>query len=257
MGRAIVRNPKAFLMDEPLSNLDAKLRVQMRTQVSRLQKQLGTTTVYVTHDQTEAMTLGDRVVVMRAGHIQQVGDPQTLYDHPNNLFVAGFIGSPSMNFLPAEVAEGKLHTALGDLPLGDRMQRLLAAGDAPRQLVLGIRPEHFEDAALVEDHHREHGVEFTAPVDLVESMGSDKYVYLDVEGDAATAADLEDLAADAGGADLPNQSGLVTRLSAESRVREGADAKIWLNLEKIHLFDPTDGRNVTLHEGRAAGVTAS
>jgi multiple sugar transport system ATP-binding protein len=257
MGRAIVRNPKAFLMDEPLSNLDAKLRVQMRTQVSRLQKQLGTTTVYVTHDQTEAMTLGDRVVVMRAGHIQQVGDPQTLYDNPNNLFVAGFIGSPSMNFLPAEVAEGKLHTALGDLPLGDRMQRLLAAGDAPRQLVLGIRPEHFEDAALVEDHHRDHGVEFTAPVDLVESMGSDKYVYLDVEGDAATAADLEDLAADAGGADLPNQSGLVTRLSAESRVREGADAKIWLNLEKIHLFDPADGRNVTLHDGRAAGVAAS
>jgi multiple sugar transport system ATP-binding protein len=258
MGRAIVRNPKAFLMDEPLSNLDAKLRVQMRTQVSRLQKQLGTTTVYVTHDQTEAMTLGDRVVVMRAGYIQQVGDPQTLYDNPLNLFVAGFIGSPSMNFLPAQVEGGKLQTPLGDLPLGDRMRRMLAAGDAPRQLVLGVRPEHFEDAALVEDHQRAHGFEFTAPVDLVESMGSDKYVYFTIEGDAAIAADLEDLAADAGGADLPHgNTSLVTRLSAESRVREGADAKVWLNLNKIHLFDPKDGRNVTLHEGRAAGVVAS
>ena len=258
MGRAIVRNPKAFLMDEPLSNLDAKLRVQMRTQVSRLQKQLGTTTVYVTHDQTEAMTLGDRVVVMRGGHIQQVGDPQTLYDNPKNLFVAGFIGSPSMNFLPATVEEGKLRTPLGDLPLGERMQRTLASGDAPRQLVMGIRPEHFEDATLVEDHQRAHGFEFTAPVDLVESMGSDKFVYFTIEGAAAAAADLEDLAADAGGADLPHsdQAGLVTRLSAESRVREGQDAKVWLNLGKIHLFDPADGRNVTLHDGRAAGVVA-
>jgi multiple sugar transport system ATP-binding protein len=258
MGRAIVRSPKAFLMDEPLSNLDAKLRVQMRTQVSRLQKQLGTTTVYVTHDQTEAMTLGDRVVVMRAGRIQQVGDPQTLYDHPLNLFVAGFIGSPSMNFLPAEVSSGRLVTPLGELPIGSRLQRMLAAGDAPRELVLGIRPEHFQDSSLVEDHQRAHGFEFTAPVDLVESMGSDKYVYFTVEGDAAAAADLEDLAADAGGADLPHgRTGLVTRLSAESRVREGADAKVWMNLDKIHLFDPADGRNVTLHEGRAAGVVAS
>ncbi|AGZ40571.1 ABC transporter ATP-binding protein [Actinoplanes friuliensis] len=257
MGRAIVRSPKAFLMDEPLSNLDAKLRVQMRTQVSRLQKQLGTTTVYVTHDQTEAMTLGDRVVVMRGGYIQQVGDPQTLYDHPKNLFVAGFIGSPSMNFLPATVASGELQTPLGNLPLGDRMRRMLEAGDAPDQLVLGIRPEHFEDASLVEDHQRSHGFEFTAPVDLVESMGSDKYVYFSIEGGAAAAADLEDLAADAGGADLPaDAANLVTRLSAESRIREGHDAKVWLNLDKIHLFDPEDGRNVTLHEGRAAGVAA-
>jgi multiple sugar transport system ATP-binding protein len=258
MGRAIVRSPKAFLMDEPLSNLDAKLRVQMRTQVSRLQKQLNTTTVYVTHDQTEAMTLGDRVVVMRGGRIQQVGDPQTLYDHPLNLFVAGFIGSPSMNFLAATVEEGRLRTALGDLPLGDRMQRRLASGDAPRELVLGIRPEHFEDASLVDEAARPKGVEFEAPVDLVESMGSDKYVYFSIEGEKATAADLEDLAADAGGADLPaGGSNLVTRLSAESRVREGDNAKIWVNLEKIHLFDPSNGRNVTLHEGRAAGVTAS
>ncbi|MFF5082832.1 ABC transporter ATP-binding protein [Actinoplanes sp. NPDC000266] len=257
MGRAIVRSPKAFLMDEPLSNLDAKLRVQMRTQVSRLQKQLGTTTVYVTHDQTEAMTLGDRVVVMRGGHIQQVGDPQTLYDNPVNLFVAGFIGSPSMNFLPAAVEESMLRTPLGDLPLGERMKRTLSGSDAPRQLIVGIRPEHFEDARLIDDTQRAKGFEFTAPVDLVESMGSDKYVYFTVEGEHAASADLEDLAADAGGADLPPQDSLVTRLSAESRVRDGADAKVWMNLEKIHLFDPRDGKNITLHEGRAAGVAAS
>jgi multiple sugar transport system ATP-binding protein len=257
MGRAIVRSPKAFLMDEPLSNLDAKLRVQMRTQVSRLQKQLGTTTVYVTHDQTEAMTLGDRVVVMRGGYIQQVGDPQTLYDRPLNLFVAGFIGSPAMNFLPASVEENMLRTPLGDMPIGDRVRRVLSADDAPRQLILGIRPEHFEDARLVEEHHRARGFEFTAPVDLVESMGSDKYVYFTVEGEAAAAADLEDLAADAGGADLPPQDSLVTRLSAESRVRDGVDAKVWMNLDKIHLFDPRDGRNITLTDDQPADTPAA
>jgi multiple sugar transport system ATP-binding protein len=255
MGRAIVRSPKAFLMDEPLSNLDAKLRVQMRTTVSRLQKSLNTTTVYVTHDQTEAMTLGDRVVVMRGGYIQQVGDPQTLYDNPLNLFVAGFIGSPSMNFLPATVQDHTLRTALGDLPLGDRMRRMLEAGDAPRELIIGIRPEHFEDASLIEAHARERGFEFDAPVELVESMGSDKYVFLDIELESASAADLDDLAKDTGN-DLGEGADLVTRFSAESRVKEGSTARVWLNLDKIHLFDPSDGRNVTLEEGKAAGVNA-
>ncbi|MEG3637189.1 ABC transporter ATP-binding protein [Micromonospora palythoicola] len=257
MGRAIVRQPKAFLMDEPLSNLDAKLRVQMRTVVSRLQKQLGTTTVYVTHDQTEAMTLGDRVVIMRGGAVQQVGPPQELYDHPNNLFVAGFIGSPSMNFLTATVEEGTLRTALGDVPIGDRIRRELEGVDAPRELILGIRPEHFEDAELVDEETRRRGTEFTAPVDIVESMGSDKYVYLSVEGERATSAELEELAADAGAADFSGAgSNLVTRLSAESTVTEGEDRRVWFNLEKIHLFDPSDGRNLTLHEGRAAGTLA-
>ncbi|GIJ41725.1 ABC transporter ATP-binding protein [Micromonospora andamanensis] len=257
MGRAIVRQPKAFLMDEPLSNLDAKLRVQMRTVVSRLQKQLATTTVYVTHDQTEAMTLGDRVVIMRGGAIQQVGPPQELYDHPRNLFVAGFIGSPSMNFLTATVEEGTLRTALGDMPIGDRIRRELEGADAPRDLILGIRPEHFEDAELVDEETRRRGMEFTAPVDIVESMGSDKYVYLSVEGERATSAELEELAADAGAADFSGAgSNLVTRLSAESTVAEGEDRRVWFNLEKIHLFDPSDGRNLTLHEGRAAGALA-
>ncbi|GGL94324.1 ABC transporter ATP-binding protein [Micromonospora yangpuensis] len=255
MGRAIVRKPKAFLMDEPLSNLDAKLRVQMRTVVSRLQKQLGTTTVYVTHDQTEAMTLGDRVVIMRGGAIQQVGPPQELYDNPRNLFVAGFIGSPSMNFLHAAVDDGTLRTALGDVPIGDRIRRELEGADAPRELILGIRPEHFEDAGLIDDETRRRGVEFTAPVDIVESMGSDKYVYFTVEGEKATAAELEELAADAGAADFAGGgSNLVTRLSAESTVAEGQDHRVWFNLEKIHLFNPADGRNLTLHEGRAAGA---
>ncbi|MFC7549988.1 ABC transporter ATP-binding protein [Plantactinospora sp. GCM10030261] len=257
MGRAIVRQPKAFLMDEPLSNLDAKLRVQMRTVVSRLQKQLGTTTVYVTHDQTEAMTLGDRVVIMRGGAVQQVGPPQELYDHPMNLFVAGFIGSPSMNFLTAEVTEGKLRTAIGDLPIGDRLRGELESADAPRELILGIRPEHFEDAELVEDEARSRGAEFEAPVDIVESMGSDKYVYFTIEGQRASSAELEELAADAGADDFGGGgSNLVTRLSAESPVREGENRRIWFNLEKIHLFDPKDGRNLTLHEGRSAGALA-
>src|SRR5882757_7884562 len=149
MGRAIVRSPKAFLMDEPLSNLDAKLRGQMRTSVSRLQKQLGTTTVYVTHDQTEAMTLGDRVVVLRGGLVQQIGAPQFLYDHPANLFVAGFIGSPAMNFLPATLADGALATPLGQVALTDRVRRAAEAANAPREVIVGLRPENFEDARLV------------------------------------------------------------------------------------------------------------
>jgi multiple sugar transport system ATP-binding protein len=244
MGRAIVRNPKAFLMDEPLSNLDAKLRVQMRTQVSRLQKQLATTTVYVTHDQTEAMTLGDRVVVMRAGKIQQVGHPQELYDRPANLFTAGFIGSPAMNFLPAVVADGGvLETPLGQIDIPASVRDSLSSSE----LILGIRPEHFEDAALVDPGLRARGHEFTAPVDLVESMGSDKYAYFTLEGESATSAELEELAADAGGADLPSGvSNLVTRFAAESRVRAGEAHNVWLNMDKVHLFDAATGKNLTL-----------
>nr|WP_325049229.1 ABC transporter ATP-binding protein [Micromonospora deserti] len=228
----------------------------MRTVVSRLQKQLGTTTVYVTHDQTEAMTLGDRVVIMRGGAVQQVGPPQELYDHPRNLFVAGFIGSPAMNFLHAVVEGGRLRTALGDVPIGDRVRRQLAGADAPRELILGIRPEHFEDAELIDEDTRRRGTQFEAPVEIVESMGSDKYVYLAVEGERASAAELEELAADAGADFTGGGASLVTRLSAESPVQEGQTRRIWFNLEKIHLFDPADGRNLTLHEGRAAGALA-
>ncbi|ATE57979.1 ABC transporter ATP-binding protein [Actinosynnema pretiosum] len=246
MGRAIVRSPKAFLMDEPLSNLDAKLRVQMRTSVSRLQKRLGTTMVYVTHDQTEAMTLGDRVVVMRGGHVQQVGAPQHLYDHPANLFVAGFIGSPSMNFVPAGIEGDQLRTALGDIPLSARVKSLLAREDAPREVILGLRPEHFEDARLVDESVRGSGVTFTSNVDVLESMGSDKYAYFGVDGEQATSAELEELAADAGSVDVPGSGvSLVTRLSAASTAVEGEPAEVWFDADKVQLFDPSSGRNLT------------
>jgi len=246
MGRAIVRNPKVFLMDEPLSNLDAKLRVQMRTEVSRIQKRLGTTTVYVTHDQTEAMTLGDRVVVMRGGVVQQMGSPQELYEHPANLFVAGFIGSPSMNFLPGTVEGNSLQTALGPLPLADRVRRALEASGSPREVILGIRPEHFEDAALVEEHKRSAGVTFSAQVDVLESMGSDKYAYFSLSGDRASSAELEELAADAGRTDLGSSgSQLTTRLSTASTATEGKKLEIWFDAERSLVFDPSSGRNLT------------
>ncbi|SEQ01378.1 ABC transporter ATP-binding protein [Lentzea albida] len=249
MGRAIVRSPKAFLMDEPLSNLDAKLRVQMRTSVSRLQKQLGTTTVYVTHDQTEAMTLGDRVVVMRGGVVQQIGAPQFLYDQPANLFVAGFIGSPSMNFVPATLENGALRSVIGDVTLTDRVRQLVEAADAPREVILGIRPEHFEDAALVEPAKLSAGGKFTSQVDVLESMGSDKYAYFNLTGEQAASAELQELAADAGSDDVPGDGiSLVTRLSSASGAVEGASADIWFDADKVQLFDPSSGRNLTYTE---------
>ncbi|MEV4731395.1 sn-glycerol-3-phosphate ABC transporter ATP-binding protein UgpC [Saccharopolyspora sp. NPDC049426] len=245
MGRAIVRSPKAFLMDEPLSNLDAKLRVQMRTSVSKLQKQLGTTTVYVTHDQTEAMTLGDRVVVLRGGVVQQVGPPQHLYENPANLFVAGFIGSPAMNFVPVELAEGELRSALGDVPLPERLRKAAEAADAPRDLVLGIRPEHFEDAALVDDAVKTRGATFTGEVDVVEEMGSDKYVYFTLQGAKASSAELDELAADSGSSEVPTDDGqVVTRLSVESRARENSELSVWFDTDKIHLFNPKTGETI-------------
>ena len=177
MGRAIVRNPAAFLMDEPLSNLDAKLRVQMRAEVSRLQKRLETTTIYVTHDQTEAMTLGDRVAVMRAGVIQQVDRPQQLYDNPRNLFVAGFIGSPAMNFLGGRVENGHVKLPMVDVPVPDHLRAELQDG---REVIVGVRPEHMEDASLISERHK--GVVFRTTIDLLESMGSELYAHFKVGG---------------------------------------------------------------------------
>src|SRR5690348_5428300 len=172
MGRAIVRSPKAFLMDEPLSNLDAKLRVQMRAEVSRIQKSLATTTLYVTHDQTEAMTLGDRVVVMRGGVVQQVGSPTELYQRPQNLFVAGFIGSPSMNFMAGSLEDGKLRTGLGDITLSGRMRQEVESSGTGREVIVGIRPENFEDASFVPPHERPKGLTFHADIDVIESLGA-------------------------------------------------------------------------------------
>jgi multiple sugar transport system ATP-binding protein len=242
MGRAIVRSPKAFLMDEPLSNLDAKLRVQMRTQVSRIQKSLGTTTLYVTHDQTEAMTLGDRVVVMRGGVVQQVGSPAHLYDHPVNLFVAGFIGSPSMNFLPGQLkGGGTVVTALGEAQLPDRVRQAVERANVGETVILGIRPEHFEDAALSGD---KPGGTFDAPVDIVEAMGSDVYAYFFMKGEGAHSRDLDDLAKDTGN-DLHSEGvQLTARLDASSRVQRGTTARLWYDTSKVQVFDGASGQNL-------------
>ena len=181
MGRAIVREPKAFLMDEPLSNLDAKLRVEMRAAVSRLQQRLETTTVYVTHDQTEAMTLGHRVAVMRAGILQQVAAPKELYENPRNLFVAGFIGSPAMNFFSGHMDGQTIKTPMGAIPLDDELRRRLERhGSGAKAVIVGIRPEDFEDAQFAPEGHV--GWEFDAPIELTESMGSEIYAHFDLEG---------------------------------------------------------------------------
>jgi multiple sugar transport system ATP-binding protein len=248
MGRAIVRDPSAFLMDEPLSNLDAKLRVQMRTEVSRIQRRLGTTMVYVTHDQVEAMTLGDRVAVMRLGILQQVASPQELYDHPANLFVAGFIGSPAMNFMAGTLEEGRLRTGLGDMPLTGRHRQALEAAGMGREVIVGVRPENFEDVALVSADLMPNGLEFSATIDVIESLGSDKFIYFTQDlGHATNVAELEELARDSGRADTGGTAEtVVARLDPASRIIEGADARLWVDIRKLHVFDPASGRNLTL-----------
>ena len=244
MGRAIVRSPKAFLMDEPLSNLDAKLRVQMRTEIARLQQRLGTTTVYVTHDQTEAMTLGDRVVVLRGGVVQQIGAPQDLYDHPNNLFVAGFIGSPSMNFFPGQLTADGVSTPLGEFTLPPETRDKIGSSNTAKDVVVGIRPEHFEDVGLVDEGQRAAGATFTANVEVLESMGSDKYAYFTAEGPQVTSRELEELAADSGTA-VAGGGQLVARLSTESSAAHGRPVELWFDRAKIALFDQDSGANLT------------
>jgi multiple sugar transport system ATP-binding protein len=244
MGRAIVRDPKAFLMDEPLSNLDAKLRVQMRTEVSRIQNRLGTTTVYVTHDQTEAMTLGDRVAVMRSGMLQQVGPPGELYNRPRNLFVAGFIGSPAMNFLPAQVHGDRVSLPIGDVPLGEEQRRALQ-GWKGGSLIAGLRPEDFEDASLVGDQ-RDQGVVFKANIDVLESLGPELYAYFTTEHEGVSSQELDELAQDAGTAEVPSagEGQVVARLEAASQVQEGQEAELWYDARKLHLFDAESGRSL-------------
>jgi multiple sugar transport system ATP-binding protein len=248
MGRAIVRDPVAFLMDEPLSNLDAKLRVQMRTEVSRLQQRLGTTTIYVTHDQTEAMTLGDRVAVMRSGVLQQVGTPMELYNEPRNVFVAGFIGSPAMNFMPARVEGGTAKLPIGDVPLSQELGDKLGGADG-RQLLAGIRPESFEDAALTGDA-RDRGCTFRARIEVLEAMGSELFAHFttDAGDDRVESEELRELAEDAGAGEVPTtgEEGHITaRLDAASKVKQGEEAELWVEARGLHLFDPDDGRNLT------------
>ncbi len=240
MGRAIVREAQAFLFDEPLSNLDAKLRGQMRTEISRLQRRLGITTVYVTHDQTEAMTLGDRVAVLRKGELQQVASPRELYERPVNMFVAGFIGSPPMNFVPATVEENAvvLPFARVDLPR-DVCDRIAGRN----LLIAGIRPDHFEDASLVDADERSRGVTFQAQIDVTEWLGNELFAYIPFEAPAEVKERLTSLARELDSENLRTQ--LVVSLDTASRVKDGETAELWFDSGRMHLFDPASGDNLT------------
>jgi multiple sugar transport system ATP-binding protein len=246
MGRAIVRQADAFLFDEPLSNLDAKLRGQMRTEIARLQHRLGTTTVYVTHDQTEAMTLGDRIAVLRKGILQQVGSAHQLYEEPTNLFVAGFIGSPPMNFVPGRIEDGRIDTPFGTVPVtSDRIRRV---GD--RDLViLGFRPEYFEDAALVNPETRARGNTFTAEVDVTEWLGNELYAYVPYEAPEEVRRQLEELERELDSEQMRTQ--LVVALDPASRIRSGTQAELWFDPERMHVFDASTGENLTRDPNRA------
>jgi multiple sugar transport system ATP-binding protein len=265
LGRAIVREPKAFLMDEPLSNLDAKLRVQMRTEISKLHSRIGTTTIYVTHDQTEAMTMADRIVVLKDGVVQQVASPQEMYDHPVNVFVAGFIGSPAMNFIQARLEKenggyavvfGKTRVTLSREEIAEARE----SGHDPerytnKDVVLGIRPENMEDAGT-EEAEMLGGAEGPNSIDVeaqvIESMGSEKYIYFDVGREQHAHLDtIEEMTGEVGTGDghaeaeaaAPSEeqaSGelMVARVSPESTAREGQKIRLVIDPGKIHLFDP-------------------
>ncbi|MFH5824370.1 ABC transporter ATP-binding protein [Georgenia sp. AZ-5] len=249
MGRAIVREARAFLFDEPLSNLDAKLRGQMRTEIARLQRNLGITTVYVTHDQIEAMTLGDRVAVLRRGILQQVASPRGLYEQPVNLFVAGFIGSPPMNFLAGEVRGGTLHLPIADVPLTDRMR----AAVGHRELVIvGIRPDDFEDADGMAADRKARGVTFQANVDVTEWLGEVLYAYVPYEVHERVRKQLDELDRELEGEGMRSQ--LVIALDSMSPIRDGDVANLWIDPDKIHVFDPESGLNLTRDEARAAQI---
>jgi multiple sugar transport system ATP-binding protein len=246
MGRAIVRSPKAFLMDEPLSNLDAKLRVQMRAEVARIQHRLNTTTVYVTHDQTEAMTLGDRVAIMLSGELQQVASPMELYNNPSNLFVAGFIGSPGMNFLPATLDGDTARLPMASVPLPQQVRERIGRVEPGKKLIAGIRPEDFEDASHVPADVKGRGTTFQTKFDLVEAMGAEFYVHFGVKADAMQGgAQMDALMEDQGGIAESGEEGeavVVARLDAESRAKTGEQTEIWLDASKMHFFDADTGR---------------
>jgi multiple sugar transport system ATP-binding protein len=248
MGRAIVREPAAFLMDEPLSNLDAKLRVQMRAEVSRLQRDLEVTTIYVTHDQVEAMTMGDRVAVMRKGELQQVASPQELYDHPVNLFVGGFIGSPAMNMVEAtlERSNGRLRAAIGDQPITLDPELLSARpglhGFEGQRVIVGIRPEDFEDAALVPEVPEDRRLR--GRVELREALGSEVLAHLTIQARQAVTDDVRELAADIEApspgveASEAGEARIVASFGPRSRVREDETAEVAVDTRNLHFFDP-------------------
>lgn len=245
MGRAIVRHPKAFLMDEPLSNLDAKLRVQMRGEIAQLQRRLGTTTVYVTHDQTEAMTLGDRVVVMYGGIAQQIGTPEELYERPANLFVAGFIGSPAMNFFPARLTAIGLTLPFGEVTLAPEVQGVIAAHPKPENVIVGVRPERIQDAALIDAYQRIRALTFQVKVNLVESLGADKYLYFTTESPAVHSVQLDELAEVEGESAL-HENQFVARVPAESKVAIGQSVELAFDTARLAVFDADSGANLTI-----------
>ncbi len=240
MGRAIVRQPSAFLMDEPLSNLDAKLRVQMRAEISSIQRELGVTTIYVTHDQVEAMTMGDRVAVLKDGYLQQVDTPQHLYDHPINVFVAAFIGSPSMNLYEAQLDGQTLRlgsqTLAVDPLLFDYYPTLTSYNG--RNIIVGIRPEDFEDASLVESSSVDRRL--TAPVSLLEALGSEIVVHFSIDAKIVDAGDSDAAVV----VKRVGQANSVGRFDPRSRVRHGDVAEIAVNTENLHFFDPQTHLNL-------------
>ncbi|MDZ7836623.1 MAG: sn-glycerol-3-phosphate ABC transporter ATP-binding protein UgpC [Actinomycetota bacterium] len=214
LGRAIVRDPKVFLMDEPLSNLDAKLRVQMRTEIAKLHQRLNATIVYVTHDQTEAMTMADKIIIMKDGLVHQIGPPQEVYDHPNNMFVAGFIGSPAMNFVDVKVTDDlKLFNKNFTLDTSEKIKEVIKNNDlVGKDVVLGIRPEDLEDSNFISEAGE--GNTLISRVEVTEPMGAEIYVYIDIDGVLMTA-----------------------RVSPRSKVKDGEDIKLFVNMNQVHLFD--------------------
>ena len=240
MGRAIVREAQAFLFDEPLSNLDAKLRGQMRTEILRMQRRMGTTTVYVTHDQVEAMTLGDRVALLRKGELQQVGPPRELYEHPLNLFVAGFIGSPPMNFVPATLDGDQLQLPFVTFTLPEDMREQV--GDREHVMV-GIRPERFDDAEAVDGDKAADGVTFDAEIDVVEWLGNEQYAYVPYEAPEMLEETLEELERDLDSERMRSQ--LVVALDPSSTIDAGTTAKLWFDPRHMHVFDVESGENLT------------
>jgi multiple sugar transport system ATP-binding protein len=256
MGRAIVREPQAFLMDEPLSNLDAKLRVQMRSEIAKIQHDLKVTTIYVTHDQTEAMTMGDRVAVIKKGELQQVAAPQTLYDRPDNLFVAGFIGSPSMNLVTSQLSrsDGALFVEFGGfrLRIGDQAKAARAELEEfdGKEVILGIRPEDMEDASLVPDAPQDRRI--TSTVDLREALGSEILVHFTIDAPIVLTEDTRELAVDVGAEALEDlearakaaKSVFVAQLSPRTRLKEGDRMEVVVDTNRLHFFDPETGLGI-------------
>ncbi|WP_040160258.1 ABC transporter ATP-binding protein [Mobilicoccus massiliensis] len=248
MGRAIVRDADAFLFDEPLSNLDAKLRGQMRTEIARMQRRMGITTIYVTHDQTEAMTLGDRVAVLKKGVLQQVASPRELYEQPVNLFVAGFIGTPPMNFLPARVNGNTLSLPFVDVPISGDLAGKLSGKEI---VIVGIRPEYIKDASLG-DAQPQGTVSFRAVVDQTEWLGNEQYAYIPYQADEAVQHRLDELDRELDGEGMRTQ--MVVNLDGRSRILEGDEGDLYFDPSLMHVFDPETGENFTRDEQKASQI---